>query len=161
LPRQSEAAGGTSPSFHSVDTSLDVDLHEVDGPVLDTNVAKVCQSNDLDLVRRCGQFGGGEAVGDRAFESRILSKLRNLVKRCEAWVIADGAWQIYVPGPSLAQQRVEAKGRLNINPGPSLIIKMSGNRMEVGVSGTNVDIETATPGIENPCNHDIFEILRI
>jgi hypothetical protein len=38
---------------------------------------------------------------------------------------------------------------------------MSGNRKEVGVSGTNVDIETAIPGIEKPRNHDIFEILSI
>jgi hypothetical protein len=65
------------------------------------------------------------------------------------------------PVPSLAEQRIEAKGWLNIDPGPSLIIKMAGNRKEVGMSGADVDVETAVMSIEKPRNHHIFEILSI
>ncbi len=66
------------------------------------NVAKVREPDDLDLVRRCGQFGAGEAIGDSAFERRVFSELRNFVKRREAWAVTDGALQVYVSGPSLA-----------------------------------------------------------
>lgn len=142
-------------------TTLDVDLHEVNGPILDMDVAKVREPNDLDLARRRGQLGDGEAIGDSAFERRVFSEFWNFVKRRMARPVAYCALQIFVPRPSLAQQRVVASGRFNIEPRPSQIIKMPGNRKEVGVSGTDVDIKTAMPGIEKPRDHHIFEILGI
>src|ERR1700738_55174 len=44
--------------------SLDVNLHEVNGPILDMKIANLSEPDDLNLMRCCGEFGGGEAVGD-------------------------------------------------------------------------------------------------
>jgi hypothetical protein len=63
--------------------SLDVNFHEVNGPVLDMKIANFSEPDNLNLMRGCGESGGGETVGDSGGERRIFSKGRNLVKSRE------------------------------------------------------------------------------
>jgi len=44
--------------------SLDVNFHEVNSPVLDMKIANLSEPDDLNLMGRYSEFGGGETVGD-------------------------------------------------------------------------------------------------
>jgi hypothetical protein len=65
-------------------------------------IAKLSEPDDLNLMRRRGEIGGGETVGDSGIERRIFSEGRNFVQRREARAVTDGALQIYVSRPGLA-----------------------------------------------------------
>jgi hypothetical protein len=58
-------------------------------------IANLGEPDDLNLMRRCGESGGGETVRDSGIERRIFSEARNFVKSREARAVTDGALQIY------------------------------------------------------------------
>ena len=63
------------PALQNADlASLDVNFHEVNGPVLDMKIANLGEPDDLNLMRRCGESGGGETVRDSGIERRIFSE---------------------------------------------------------------------------------------
>src|ERR1700751_4115024 len=82
--------------------SLDVNFHEVNGPVLDIKIANLSEPDNLNLMRGCGESGSGETGGDGGGERRIFSQGRNLVKSREARAVTDGALQIYISRSGVA-----------------------------------------------------------
>jgi hypothetical protein len=65
-------------------------------------IANLSEPDDLNLMRRYSEFGGGETVGDSGIERRIFSKGGKFVESGEARAVTDGALQIYVSRPRLA-----------------------------------------------------------
>ena len=64
-------------------------------------IANLSEPDNLNLMRGCGESGGGETVSDSGGERRIFSECRNFVKGCEARAVTDGTLQVYVSGSGL------------------------------------------------------------
>ncbi len=139
--------------------TLDVDLEEVDGPLVEMALEQIGQAQGVDRDHRpCN------TPARRMLMRDILDGGRETVQEVEMQgprLTTYGDGQVEIVGTLGSQQILKSRVGLDIDPGPALTVEPLRDVVDDGVEGADIDVETARDVGQGTAQQHVLEVLRV